>query len=82
MTEQDNPQALTDAAATADQVNTEVKGPGPEWTSDNSLLEAPIAGGGIADHGLAIGEIRGEGTENEVKGPGPEWSHLYEGGSQ
>lgn len=82
MTEQDNPQAATDAAGAADQVNTEVKGPGPEWTSENSLLEDPNAAADIAHHGLAIGEIRGEGTEDEVKGPGPEWSYLYEGGSQ
>lgn len=77
MTEQ---QSQTDAAPMADEVTVElVKGPGPEWTSENSYLEHPNPEG-IAQHGLAIDEIRDEGTEDELKGPGPEWAHLYEEG--
>lgn len=75
----ENGQASTDPASIADQVNVELKGPGPEWTSENSILD-PQEELGLAHHGLAIGEIRNEGTDEEVKGPGPEWAHLYEGG--
>lgn len=77
MTENDQ-QAQYDAAPVSDEVSVEVKGPGPEWTSENSYLDASDAPG-IAHHGLGIGDIRDEGTEDEVKGPGPEWAHLYEG---
>lgn len=80
MTEQDQ-QSQTDAASVTDQVNVELKGPGPEWTEDNSILDNPDPLG-IANHGLGIGEVRNEGTDEEVKGPGPEWSHLYDGQGQ
>lgn len=78
MTEHD-PQAHTDPAPVSDEVTVELKGPGPEWTSENSYLEHPNPEG-IAHHGLGIGEVRDEGTDEELKGPGPEWAHLYEEG--
>lgn len=68
-----------DGAGVTDGYAAELKGPDPnEWGEDSDRPEA-IAGTPGGTPGLAIGEIRNEGSDEELKGPGPQWETGEEG---